>query len=545
MGKALHGAAGARTDIPPDLRDPDTPAEVVISSEPRTPTSDPRLGVEVESSQAGTPRHRLVSIGDSLTHGFQSGAIFHTDISYPALIAYELGWLAQFRYPRYPGYGGIGLNLELVVRDLEQRFGADIGWYQLPLALYRARQWMAEAERFWEAGEGAVVPRSTELNHNLAVFGWDLRDILERTFDVCYEEMRPPKHQFIPNIENGNNLAALRVLPSGDANQRGLTPLSAAAELGAEGTLEAPGDGDGIETLIMFVGANNALSSVTHFDVLWSGDGFDDLKLKDAFNVWRPSHFASEFDLVAAEVAKVRARHVIWATVPHVTVIPLAHGVGDQKQHPGSRYFANYTWPWIEDASFHPASDPHLTHQQARAIDSAIDMYNDHIALRVREGREAGLDWFLLDLAGVLDRLASRRYILDSSARPTWWTPYPLPPELAALGVNSRFFESDQSGLRQGGLFALDGVHPTTVGYGLVAQEFINVMLLAGVEFPQVDSENTRNAGVRVNWARIINRDTLISSPPASLTHDLSTIGWLDEVLEVFQHLLRRGASAR
>jgi hypothetical protein len=171
-------------------------------------------------------------------------------------------------------------------------------------------------------------------------------------------------------------------------------------------------------------------------------------------------------------------------------------------------------------------------------------MYDDAIVERVRETRRDGLDWYVLDLAGFLDRLAYRRYVLDPSARPTWWTPYQLPPEVEALGLDSRFFESDPTGLRQGGLFALDGVHPTTVGYGLVAQEFINVMHLAGVGFPEVDPANPRSGTPRVDWARVIARDTLISSPPASLIHDLRTVGWLDEVLEVFQRLLRRGSSA-
>jgi hypothetical protein len=313
-----------------------------------------------------------VTIGDSLTQGFQSGAIFNTDISYPALIADRLGWLSEFRFPRYDGYGGIGVNLEMLIRELESRCGARISWYELPQALQHARRRLREAETYWESGEGARIPRVAATNHNLAVFGWDLRDALERTFDVCYAAMQPPKEQFIANVENANNLAALRVLPSADARQRSLTVFAAAAELGAEGTLESPGQGDGIETLIVFLGANNALSAVTSFEVKWSDVGYDDLKNKDAFNVWRPSHFASEFELVAGEVEKIRTRHVIFATVPHVTVIPLAHGVGRAKQRPGSRYFADYTWPWIEDGAFHAKSDPHLTHQQARAIDSSI-----------------------------------------------------------------------------------------------------------------------------------------------------------------------------
>jgi hypothetical protein len=537
-GNVLVGRGSA----PAELRDPDTPEEVVVSTSARAPETDPTLGIQVRAPSEGTPTHRLVTLGDSLTQGFQSGAIFKTDISYPALIAHELGLSAEaFRFPRFDGFGGIGLNIEALVRELEERYGPVVAWHELPLALEQARTFLRQNEDYWERGEGAEVPRSGSINHNLAVFGWDLRDVLERTFDVCYAEMQPPKRQFVPNVENGNDQAALRTLPSGDAHLRGLTGPTAAGGLGAAGTVEVPGVGDGIETLIVFVGANNALSSVTHFDVRWSRDGYDDLKRKDAFNVWCPSHFATEFDLVAAAVESIRARHVVWATVPHVTVIPLAHGVGTEKQRPGSRYFPFYTWPWVQDESFHPRSDPHLTHQRARAIDSAIDMYNDHICDKVAAARRSGRDWLVLDLAGVLDRLAYRRYMHDPSARPDWWTPYELPAEVDRLGLDSRFFESDASGILQGGLFALDGVHPTTVGYGIVAQEFMNVMHLAGVEFPQVDDSNPRSGAPRMDWERIIGLDTLVSSPPASLAHDLHLVAGIDESLEVLQRLFRRG----
>jgi hypothetical protein len=55
-----------------------------------------------------------VAIGDSLTHGFQSAAIFNTDLSHPAIIAYEMGMLDRFRFPRYDGHGGLPLNIELL-----------------------------------------------------------------------------------------------------------------------------------------------------------------------------------------------------------------------------------------------------------------------------------------------------------------------------------------------------------------------------------------------------------------------------------------------
>jgi len=87
---------------------------------PRGPVSDPALGRDVQVDARGVPPHRLVAIGDSVLQGFQSGAVFHTDVSVPAIVAYELGWLRRFRYPRYAGPGGLPLNIELLLRDLER-----------------------------------------------------------------------------------------------------------------------------------------------------------------------------------------------------------------------------------------------------------------------------------------------------------------------------------------------------------------------------------------------------------------------------------------
>ncbi|MBM2621077.1 hypothetical protein JIG36_36810 [Actinoplanes sp. LDG1-06] len=59
----------------------------------------------------------------------------------------------------------------------------------------------------------------------------------------------------------------------------------------------------------------------------------------------------------------------------------------------------------------------------------------------MRKARTGGADWYLLELAGVLDRLADRRYIEDPTARPDWWRPYPLPPALAEVDppITSKF----------------------------------------------------------------------------------------------------------
>jgi hypothetical protein len=323
------------------------------------------------------------------------------------------------------------------------------------------------------------------------------------------------------------------VLPN-TPNWSNLATLAAAAELSRQGS--------GIETLIVMLGANNALGTVTQLKVCWSQDpGYRNLAAKDAFTIWNPAHFAAELGLVEAEVRKIKAKHVIWATVPHVTIAPVARGVGTKKVEQNSRYFPYYTRPWITDGQFNPNDDPNITENQARAIDSAIDQYNDAITAAVRGGRTAGLDWYLFDLAGVLDRLASRRYLEDISARPAWWTKYELPPELLALQPvpDSRFFVAGPQGRTAGGLFSLDRIHPTTIGYGLIAQELINIMQLAGVPFLLGDGTTRRPGPVRVDFARLIARDTLISNPPKSLSSDLKLIGWLDEGLEVFRRLFR------
>ena len=95
------------------------------------------------------------------------------------------------------------------------------------------------------------------------------------------------------------------------------------------------------------------------------------------------------------------------------------------------------------EADFRPGKHRYITHQQARAIDSAIDQYNATIADAVRHARSEGRRWYLLDLCGILDGLAQRRYVDDSdAAEANGWEPYPLPAEFEGLLV--RRFRVDQ-----------------------------------------------------------------------------------------------------
>jgi hypothetical protein len=550
---ALEQTNNMAKPVTPDMLDPKTPDDVEIHAEAPEPVTDPTLGIGVNVNRQGTPRHRLVTIGDSLTQGFQSGAIFNTKLSYPAIIAREMGW-NQLRYPTYDSPGnGLPLNLEHLARQIDQRFGENIDWWEFPSFLSFVRNYLDEVEDYWERETGAFAPNPNgKINHNLAVYGWDLRNTISRTAQICQRilDENPPKDDYLRQVvEYHNERAAIRVLNTArDASGNALSPVQAAAELSREGTLENP-DGDGIETLIILIGANNALGSILTFNVQWTAEGYDDMAVNDRYTVWRPIHFKVELDRLVAEVKKILARHVIWGTVPHVTIAPFACGVnkdGDgNKVRPGSRYFPFYTLPWISDDDFDPKKHPHITGPEARAIDSAIDQYNNHIVEVVRQGRTEGRDWYVFETAGLLDRLASRRYIEDPDARPEWWDKvggqYKLPPALQALSPvpDSRFFFSGAKGRTQGGLFSLDGIHPTTIGYGIMAQELIEIMQLAGVKFYEKDGKTERQGDIKVDFQRLIAEDTLISNPPRSLSNTVSLINTLDKNFNIFSSMLK------
>jgi len=535
------------------LREPGTPDDVVVTNDARRPVEDSTLGVEVQlKPAAGKPRHRLVALGDSLTHGFKNFAVHDTHLSYPAMIARELGWEREFRIPLYDSPGGLPLDLEWLLRALETRFGDNLsGLGETVATIGEARRLLEIHEDFWERGIGSRVMRQPNINHNLAIYGWDLRDTLSRNADICHGELVPAVDRPWPGLpQNAGTIAALRVLESArDAGRKALTPLQAAAQLGAEGSLADSGqplpDEDGIETLTVFLGSNNALPTVLTLDVRWSRLDYAIFGAKDAYTVWRPTHFAAELRAVADAVRRIRARHVLWLTIPHVTIAPIARGFGG-KVSEESRYFQYYGRPWVKEDAIvaKPERYPHLTAGQVRAVDSAIDQYNEAICDQVRAARTSGLDWHVIDLCGVLDRLALRRYIEHPEARPAWWTPYEIPQALVdALGFTptTEFIRSDPSGITAGGVVGLDGVHPTTSGYSLIAHECIKVMKKIGVRFYTPGGEERQDP--QVDFAAVAEADTLLSEPLTSGSSTLALLGKLDErfaLIAGFERAMRR-----
>jgi hypothetical protein len=518
------------------------PDEVQIRTAPREPVTDPKLGIEVPSGGARRARHRLVTIGDSLTHGFMSAAVHRTDLSWPAITAYELGLTAeQFTFPTYEwpaGPGGLPLDLERFARAFEKRFGARLDFWEIVSAGLWLQSYMDAVEDFWERGEGSRTPPRGSPFHNMAVYGWDLLDPqLQTAAAVASRLARPTKDDPLSQlVERHQDRAAWPILQRTRKGNRSRTVLDAVADMGRPT--------EGVETLVVVLGPNNALGAVVSLEPAWTPEGYADLSPDERLaarvgcNLWRPSAFAADWSLLEARLRSVGAQHTIIATVPSVTIAPIARGTHN-KLRPQSRYYPYYTRPWIADEDFDTKRDPYITGAEARAIDSAIDAYNQTIIDSVAAARTDGLDWYLFDMGSILDRLATRRYIEGPWARPAWWTPYELPAPLQALDPvpNTHFFRSGPDGRTDGGLFSLDGVHPTTIGYGILAQEVIKVMELAGVAFLDRNGE-PRKAPVRVDFQRLLRADTLMASPPASVSNTLSLLGWLDDKLDLVNKFL-------
>jgi len=259
----------------------DTPAEVAeaIGWEAREPVPVERADLGhpfVLPALPTTPPHRLVVIGDSISHGFKSFAVAETMRSWPALVAGAAGM--TFEYPEYPGppeCPGLPLNLEATVRYLQQTIPGSILNIAGDLAVgVKLRSLMDKVEDYWERGEGARLvedaPRGTR-KHNLAIWGWDIRDVLSRSVEKLQTTLaaapgrtKDDAFQQIPSA--AGERSALLTLSGGEP---GDTPVSLARRFGDEGVDGRPG----IETLVVALGANNILGTILNFHVAWTQEG--------------------------------------------------------------------------------------------------------------------------------------------------------------------------------------------------------------------------------------------------------------------------------
>ena len=226
------------SDLPPEYLDSNTPPDVIVTDTAPPWITDPTLGVPLGEPPDGTvpapdqPAHLLVTIGDSLTHGVSSGAVFHTTLSWPAKVAAATG-VADFATPTYGGpLDGLPINLEALLRRAECSFGEDINLFEklrAPLVLHHI---VDSNEDYWERGDGSQPPPIDVRYHNLGIYGWDVRDAL--SFSAARRGPPAPDAAQHDNVfgakpDRDNDIAAHSVLaPFGiDATQVGAAAATA------------------------------------------------------------------------------------------------------------------------------------------------------------------------------------------------------------------------------------------------------------------------------------------------------------------------------
>lgn len=450
-----------------------------------------------------------------------SGAISQTTTSFPALIADALGLSIphDFAVPNFPG-SGLPLNLEVFLHETARDLGTDLRGARTWLWRFprQFQRFTDRVEDLYERGAGSRRASFGGTYHNLAVWGFRVQDSYTITPQLC-QHVIDDEEGFIEDDFLGLPSApmyrtAWRVLnPRRLANKNSVTQVSAVEDLIQRH--------DGLDALIVFLGANDCLGTVLSLDVKdmdqFSGPIPNDPVARRRWNLTSEDQFEKDYNGLVDRLVNILPgkTKVFVATVPHVTIPPVTRGVGRFDQD----YFDFYSRFFMGNGAFNHRLHSHITRDQAVAIDQRIDAFNGIIKKATDRKK-----WHVVDTSAALDTLAVRRNgfeddpgqaIRDYFAR-QGMTDHPL------LNVNPSpsilTLKTTEAGRRSGGgLFSLDCVHPSTIGYGLIAELFLKKMQAAKV--PGADPQ-------RLNWQRIIQQDALLHDAPAT---------W-DDVVEVAQN---------
>jgi hypothetical protein len=461
---------------------------------------------------------KLFTIGDSISQGFMSGAAARTDLSYSNLIAKALK-IPDYRYPTW-GSEGLPVNLEWVMRSLSQQFGNDITLLKWPFALSAIGKLMDQVEDYYERGEGSA-DRLTPVPyfHNIAVQGFRLSDALWTTPNACYSEIAK-----VAGKEGGDNTFAF---PSATFHRTALKVLNpslnpAFNDYSQLDWLNHHTSQEGVENLLLWLGANNALATVMNFQIHQT-PGQDAAAIEALpweerlkLNLWHPVDFAREYADVLQRVDAAMAKNknpdwsVFIGTVPLVTIVPFAKGVGPtttvqvnsdyQTGKQSAVYYKYYTYFFREEDAIRKTGKGFLTISDAIYIDDVIKQYNLEIKRLVQTYNQKYPKprYHIVDTSRALQEIAFKRNAGQVGYQfPDYFrNRYP--------GVNTKYYHADRQGtLRQGGLFSLDGIHPSAIGQGIIAQEFLKVMQQAGKVPPTT----------QLNWDQIFQSDRLYNQP--------------------------------
>lgn len=456
-------------------------------------------------ARSNKPKHKLAVVGDSVTQGFQNGGIYRTDINFPAFLSKCFEPEPQFDQPLFTAQGGIPLNLEVLVRGLSDEYGSTLEWNEYLPAMHHLYTTLRRVKSYWEGNIKELERDHPTPYHNQSVWGFAISDAWKVTEMKSREYIeKQPETYSVFNVLPDHAMyttARLTLNPTLQDKFSNHTLLDNIRHLQENG---------GIENLIATMGHNNIIGAVTDLRFTYSEE--DDLEAFPSernFTVYRPEHFEIEYRKFAEKVSQIGAERVITQTIPYVTIPPVTRGVNEDRSIKDTTYFDYYTRFWIWDSDFDPDRHPYLTREQAIKLDRHVDHYNNvirevadeygwitvplnkYVSAIARRRRKGGITIpYPDDFLEALKANEATSHLVDGNGTPKITTDY--------LRLD------DETGkVYKGGIFSLDGIHPTTIGYGLIAHVYYEAMEYHGITFQKP-----------LDWKTIIESDTLVTDPP-------------------------------
>lgn len=467
-----------------------------------------------------TSKHKLVVLGDSIGQGFQNGGVYRTDLNFPSFLSDSLDPESKFDQPVFTAQAGIPLNLEVLVRGLCEEYGNTLEWNEYLPAMHHLYKTLKRVKNYWEGNFKKLSTCHTTPYHNQSVWGFSVNDawMMTEATSKKFIDTRPDTYSVFDVLpDHAMYITARMVLnPSFSNDFSDYTLLDNINYLQQNG---------GIENLIVTMGHNNIIGAVTDLKFKYSEpDDLETLPPDRNCTVYRPAHFQKEFRKLAKKVARIGAERVITQTIPYVTIPPVTRGINEDKTLTNVGYFDYYTRFWVWDDDFHPDRHPHLTKKEAIKLDQTVDEYNKIIRDTAEE-----YGWLVVPLNKYVSAIARRRrggtikipypeafckamkkneataHLVDGNGLPRLSTDY-----LRIDRGTGRIFK--------GGIFSLDGIHPTTIGYGLIAHVYYKTMQENGIVFQKP-----------LDWDSIIENDTLVTDPPYLLVELKNLLRFLSQ----------------
>ena len=74
--------------------------------------------------------------------------------------------------------GSVPIDIERALRAFESRFGSKLNWYEIVRRSAGCRGTSTRSRTTGSEATAPICPPPGEILHNLAIYGWDLRDTL-------------------------------------------------------------------------------------------------------------------------------------------------------------------------------------------------------------------------------------------------------------------------------------------------------------------------------------------------------------------------------